>query len=270
MRWRQALDRLAGERAARPVAQVIASVAVSAKRKKPVWVSYADGIWTHHYRSGSLDSLDVGIRPVAGLHAFVHDVFLPYCELRPGDVVIDVGAGVGEEALVFSDLVGSAGTVISIEAHPRTYACLTRNLNRLGCTNVQAHEVAVGDHEGTVLISDRSGSSAENYVGADDGIKVPMTTLDNLTAEAGITSVRLLKMNIEGAERFALRGMERLLPQIEHLAISCHDFLADVEGRDELRTKQEVSDLLQAAGFIVRTRASSIPWLGDYVYARRP
>ena len=46
------------------------------------------------------------------------------CELRAGDVAIDVGAGAGEETLTFSRAVGPNGKVVSIEGHPRTFRCL--------------------------------------------------------------------------------------------------------------------------------------------------
>ena len=65
-------------------------------------------------------------------------------EYRPtrGDTVIDVGAGIGEETVVFSRLVGAAGKVIAIEAHPETFKCLTATIEQSALANVTAHEVS--------------------------------------------------------------------------------------------------------------------------------
>lgn len=46
------------------------------------------------------------------------------CTLGPGDVIVDIGAGAGEETLTFSGAIGPTGKVISIESRPRTYHCL--------------------------------------------------------------------------------------------------------------------------------------------------
>ncbi len=48
-------------------------------------------------------------------------------ELRPGDVVVDVGAHVGTFAVQAAEAVGSGGKVIALEPTPQTFACLSAN-----------------------------------------------------------------------------------------------------------------------------------------------
>ena len=55
-----------------------------------------------------------------------------------GDVVVDLGAGFGDEALIFSNLVGPSGRVIAVEAHPKTFACLEETVRRSGAGNPKA------------------------------------------------------------------------------------------------------------------------------------
>jgi hypothetical protein len=75
-------------------------------------------------------------------------------------------------------------------------------------------------------------------------------------------------MNIEGAERQAIQGMGTVLANTRHVCISCHDFLADDGGPEELRTKDFVRDFLVERGFRVITRDDAPdPWTRDYVYA---
>jgi protein-L-isoaspartate O-methyltransferase len=55
--------------------------------------------------------------------------------LRPGDAVIDAGAGFGVSALVFSKVVGSSGSVHAFEAQ--------RVLSQLVCSNAATNQVRV-------------------------------------------------------------------------------------------------------------------------------
>jgi Methyltransferase FkbM domain len=82
-----------------------------------------------------------------------------------------------------------------------------------------------------------------------------------------ITHIDLLKMNIEGAEVSALRGVGPLLAKTRHVCIACHNFLADEGGAETLRTKATVRELLAGHGFDVWTRDDAPdPWTRDYVY----
>jgi hypothetical protein len=79
----------------------------------------------------------------------------------------------------------------------------------------------------------------------------------------GITRIDLLKMNIEGAEREAIRGVGALLANTHHVCISCHDFLG-------MPTKAEVRQFLTEHGFAVTAREDARePWTRDYLYGVR-
>jgi FkbM family methyltransferase len=189
---------------------------------------------------------------------------------REGDVVIDVGAGVGEEAVTFSKLVGPSGHVVSIEAHPETYSCLVETIRRSGLGNVTAVCAAVSDADGTATIGSVSNHLANSIVDGADGTDVPARSLDSLADELGLDRVSLVKMNIEGAERLAVRGMERLAPRTANVCISCHDFVSDRDGGDVFRTKQNVRLSLEHYGFAIATRPQDRrPWVRDYLYGSR-
>ena len=101
-----------------------------------------------------------------------------------------------------------------------------------------------------------------------DVIEVPARRIDTIAAELGIQRIDLLKMNIEGAEQLAIQGIGTLLDNTRHICVSCHDFLADDGGPDELRTKGFVREFLRERGFHVSTRDDAIdPWTRDYLYA---
>jgi FkbM family methyltransferase len=269
--WRNWLQLLAAWPGARWLAGVLASAATSVRRRTLVRVTF-DGAWVHHYRDGTVVSGRIGADRPSGLVATTLDIFLDGIELHEGDTVIDVGAGIGEETLTFARLVGSTGRVVAIEAHPLTARCLRRNIDHDRAVSAEVVEVAIGDSEGVILISDAGGSSVANRIGATSGLEVPLVTLDALADRLAIGDVALLKMNIEGAERAALGGMDELLKRVDHVCVSCHDFLADRKGPafDDMRTKADVRAHLERAGFEVRSRdADPRPWVRDYLYGTR-
>jgi FkbM family methyltransferase len=169
---------------------------------------------------------------------------------------VDVGAGTGWETLFFSRSVGMSGRVISIEAHPRTFRCLSKMCEKNRLKNVTLVEAAVVDREREVQIGDSAEHEANSIIKVDSGIRVPGTTLDSIFRSLGLSRVDFLKMNIEGAERLALSGMGQMAQKTKYACIACHDFLANEGGPDELRTKADVIRFLKQNGFTVFLRES--------------
>lgn len=134
--------------------------------------------------------------------------------LRPGDIAVDVGANVGYFSALGSRLVGATGSVIAIEASPTTAARL-RTLQENSPANVCIHEIAVSDSVGSidfyVAQSDHSGIASLRDLGARTATKitVPTNTLDNLLFNQ--PPVRLIKIDVEGAEFKVLTGAKAVL-----------------------------------------------------------
>lgn len=188
-----------------------------------------------------------------------------------GDTVVDVGGGVGEEAIIFSKLVGPSGRVISIEAHPETFQCLAESVRKSNLTNVQTVNAAIADRDGTTVIANSDNHLTSSIMLGRGGLEVPMLTLDSVADQLGVQRINLLKMNIEGAESSALRGGAQFLSRTDNVCISCHDFLADRNGEQSLRTKDEVIAILKSHKFLLSTRDHhELPWVRDYVYGRKP
>jgi FkbM family methyltransferase len=239
------------------------------------WITYdrKTGDWLKRTRAGAMLISD--LRGGEGMDAeqcdeFARDVFLHGYSIRPGDVVLDIGAGIGTEALPFSKMVGDSGRVIAVEAHPTTYAKLERVCQANHLRNVELVHAAVMDSDEPVMISDLQAESyLENKIGSQ-GVPVAATTIPELVAKLGLDRIDFLKMNIEGAELPALRGAKDVLPLVRHAAIGCHDFLADETGDESYRTKESVRAMLTDAGFTVCSRdADPRPWAAGYLFASR-
>ena len=155
--------------------------------------------------------------------------------VKPGMIALDVGAHIGYYARLLSDLTGAAGQVIAFEPHPRTHQVLRRNV--AGRDNITSLQVAVAEREGEAQLYDYLMMSASGSLHYDADLAqqqradmaegdvaprrdpdfqmraypVRTVTLDACLGQLGIDRVDIVKMDIEGAELGALRGMARLI-----------------------------------------------------------
>lgn len=139
--------------------------------------------------------------------------------LRPGDVFVDVGANVGYYTLLAAELVGPTGAVVAIEASPSIYELLAANValnptlsERITCINaaVLDRSCTVTVHHGpdhnfgsTSVVSPAEGSWVE--------ATVPGEPLDRLLGGVDPQRVRIVKIDVEGAEWFVAQGMKEFL-----------------------------------------------------------
>ncbi len=283
MSYKRTLTRLLDRPGGRFFLGKIATRVVQRNGADGVQIAYLNGLWTR--RNGSdffPDSptfdytyTDFGAwkRQLEVYTSDTKEYWLQHYSPREGDVIIDVGAGRGEDTFTFSKRVGRTGRVIAIEAHPVTFATLRRfcELNKLN--NVTALHLALLDKRGTAQMTESKTSWMENSVvtGNSAGeVTVPTATLDAVCAEHGITEIAFMKMNIEGAERQALLGMYSILPRVQQICVACHDFLADRGKGEPLRTRAFVEQFLAGSGFHVLARRNDPrDWVRDHIFGLR-
>jgi len=136
--------------------------------------------------------------------------------LRPGGVMIDVGANRGICTLMAAKAVGATGKVISFEPNPRAYALLDECLKLNQLSQVHAVQAACWSTPGVATLYDygqgtefsslRPGNSGYEHTGE---YQVPTVRLDDEVS----APVQVVKIDAEGAEWEILRGAERLLSQ---------------------------------------------------------
>ena len=150
--------------------------------------------------------------------------------IKEGMTVIDAGAYIGYYSLLASKLVGSKGKVYSFEPSPECLALLRKNIQLNGCGNVEVFGAAASDRSGgaTFYLSpyNLSGSTMfDNYSGRvkDPQIEVPTVTLDEVI---GDERVDFVKMDIEGGETQALRGMTNIIRKNPNLKMIIEVFPA--------------------------------------------
>jgi FkbM family methyltransferase len=127
---------------------------------------------------------------------------------RPGMTIYDIGAQAGFYTLLFSRVVGAAGTIVAFEPCPTESQNLLAHLGLNEISNVRVISAAVSDREAIARFTVAAGKT-ENSLREDSKspLFVPTVCLDQL----GFPPPDLIKMDIEGGETLALKGARKML-----------------------------------------------------------
>ncbi|MFV1979841.1 MAG: FkbM family methyltransferase [Rhodothermia bacterium] len=142
--------------------------------------------------------------------------------VRPGELVLDIGAHAGYYTLLFSRLVGASGAVFSFEPDPINFAVLRHNLRGSETKNVGTFNLAVSDRCGPVCFHRSAGSGNHSLFPYTEPVEittVESTTIDAFLAARARPEVALIKLDIEGAEILALTGMRETLERYEGVSL---------------------------------------------------
>lgn len=137
--------------------------------------------------------------------------------LRSGDVFVDVGANIGHFSLLAASRVGTGGSVVSIEASPSIYRRLNDTIRLNAVTNIRTVHAAVADARGHVRLfrapaANLGASSIYADVGYEDEGEVDAHPLYQLLTTEEVRRARVIKIDVEGAEAAAVKGLLPLLP----------------------------------------------------------
>ncbi|MCP4362597.1 MAG: FkbM family methyltransferase [Chloroflexi bacterium] len=162
---------------------------------------------------------------------------------QPGMTMLDIGAHVGYYSCRYANVLRKNGRILAFEPHPRTYATLSQNVRSFA--NVTPMQVALAETEGTAVLHDYLIMSASGSLHYDESMvalqqaqmrasdvaprlgetfqpqtfNVPTAAGDTILAKQGIERVDLIKMDIEGAELNALRGLRQTIANSPTLAL---------------------------------------------------
>jgi len=136
--------------------------------------------------------------------------------IRPGDVVIDVGANIGARTIFFARAVTEAGQMWAIEPHRLAFQTLCANVALNSLTNVWCMQAAAADVPGAVRVPHLNPRRPQNFAGLSLdqdrlGEQVQVIRLDSLP----LSRCRLIKADVEGMERQALIGAAGLIEKFK-------------------------------------------------------
>jgi FkbM family methyltransferase len=162
--------------------------------------------------------------------------------LKPGDIVVEVGANFGFFTILAATLVGKAGKVVTFEANPNLVTLLDATVEINGLTNlVDVRAMAATDSTGEVEFAIYNNFLGDGHIislcgirhGDQKLVRVPAGTLDQQLH--GVADVRLLRLDAEAAEPSILRGSRALIARSPRLVILTEWGLVPGGGTSELQ-----------------------------------
>lgn len=194
----------------------------------------------------------------------------------PGMAVYDIGANIGYISLIFAKQVGSQGNILAFEPLPDNFQRLAENiaLNELN-TRVSTIQAAVVDKPGTTtFFVHKSGAmgKAQGSLGREEQylsqIDVKAIALDDFIFSQNHPRPDLIKMDIEGGEVLAIKGMHKTLVEIKptilveihsHSALDCLWTEFQVAGYKLFKMERGYPEIVDPAVLGEKTYAIAIP-----------
>ncbi len=196
---------------------------------------------------------------------YVDIMYERHYSIRPGDTVVDAGANIGTFTVRASRIVGDTGMVIAIEPEMSNISLLEANLEANGLRNVIVVPKGLWSSPARMQLNISPwtvGHSLlqDNYYGTKDADAtqgIDVDTLDNILGALEVDRVDFIKMDVEGAEVEALKGMRGVMGHAGiRLAIGAEHIIDGERGYDL------VAPQLKEMGFLVRRE-------GEMVYAKK-
>ena len=134
--------------------------------------------------------------------------------VRPGDMVVEVGANIGAHTVHLARLVGATGRVHAYEPQRVIFQLLCANVALNGLFNVHTRHAAAGSSAGELHVPPLNYAAVNNFGGLSlthekIGEPVPVICLDSLA----LPSLKLLKVDVEGMEHEVLSGAREMIRQ---------------------------------------------------------
>jgi FkbM family methyltransferase len=144
--------------------------------------------------------------------------------IKPGDVFLDIGANIGYFSLLVANNVPTV-KVISFEPVREVFEKLKKNIAINDFKNITSFHAAVGEmkEEIGLFVSgpDNLGMSSfkqpENFSGKKEIVQV--LALDEWFQRAGLAKIDVIKLDVEGSELAALKGMKEILQSFKPIVI---------------------------------------------------
>jgi FkbM family methyltransferase len=141
--------------------------------------------------------------------------------LRPGDTVVSAGANCGAHVVALASIVGPQGRVFSAEPQRLFYELTAANITANELAQATIAHAALGSIAGTAYFprldyrwAGPFGTFGVTTAMDAEAEAVEMTTIDRLVGDA---AVRMIHLDVEGAELTALRGASQTIARCRPL-----------------------------------------------------
>jgi len=170
------------------------------------------------------------LRDVVQRQIYFWGVFEP-CEawlftklIKPGMTVVDAGANVGQYTLLAAKSVGETGMVHAFEPVPSVFEQLSTHVRWNNLTNVRLNRAALWSEDLDRLslgLSEQESQNVSRYtiLSRAKSVSAPAVRLDSYADRCGFTRLDFVKMDIEGAEPYALKGARNVFKTFSPLVL---------------------------------------------------
>jgi FkbM family methyltransferase len=177
--------------------------------------------------------------------------------LSPDMVFIDIGANIGEFAIVAASRL-RAGTVYAFEPLDEAYRLLCKSVTLNGLENIVAFPFGLSDHTATADLYTSSDFALHKSFPTELATVYPTSTrslkigtaelkiLDDVFPQLGQNRLDVIKIDIEGAELPALQGAEHLLRNYKPMLLV---EVSDVTSAAAGYRSEEMGDYLASLGY---------------------
>jgi FkbM family methyltransferase len=151
--------------------------------------------------------------------------------LKPGMVVIDIGANLGYYALLEAKMIDN-GFVYAIEPVKENVEVFQKSIELNGYKNIKVYLCAIGSEnkyeEMTITYKSNCGSlvkKSRNEKLVKERRKVKTITLNDFSKRLGLSRIDFIRMDVEGYEVEIIKGMDQavgLMPEGAMLSIEIH------------------------------------------------
>ena len=172
--------------------------------------------------------------------------------LQPGATFLDIGANIGYFSMLAAACLQNTGRVIAFEPVEQNRELFNLSVQANNFQNIELHPHAVSDSEQTFALDIGGRNSNSRIISVEQGSggnpQVTAVPLDTFLRD--LTALDLIKIDIEGAEPLALKGMRALVAK--HRPIIISEFSPDLITQTSQVEPVSYLDQLVELGYTLR------------------
>ncbi len=169
-----------------------------------------------------------------------------YYNISKDDVILEIGAYTGLYAIKLSDLIKDKAKIIAIEAMKNNFKILEKNIKINKKSNIiPINKAAWNKQENLKFYSNKKqdNSAVKGIVDTKKTTQVKSDTIDNIVKKENLKKVNFVRIQINGAEKKAINGMEKTLKKHKPTLMVTAAYT----------NKKEIEKILKSKGYKTKT-----------------
>lgn len=144
--------------------------------------------------------------------------------IKPGQIVLDVGANIGAHTVLFAQLAGPMGRVYAFEPQRLIFQQLCANIALNTLSNVYCYQMGLSSHPCNMVVPPIDYNKLGNFglvSLTEDGVgeSVPINTIDSFQ----LAACHFIKIDVEGMEKEVLSGATQTIKKFRPIIYAEND-----------------------------------------------